>query len=260
MQVIILAGGAGTRIQEETIIKPKPMIEVAGSPLLFHIMNIYSNYGFTDFIIALGYKGDYIKNYFLNFAMYHSHDICINSLNNKDICYNYNTAIPDWNIRLIDTGLETKTAGRLKKISEKVELDTFMLTYGDGVSDININKLLNFHLDSKSLATVTAVRPPARFGNIVIDGDYVVSFDEKTKPSSGWINGGFFVFSKEVLDYLEEIDDGDMLETSLLPRLTEDRQLAVYKHKGFWQCVDTLRDKDILESLIKQNKGIPWLT
>ena len=231
MKVVILAGGLGTRISEESHAQPKPMIKIGGMPILLHIMKIYSYYKINEFIICLGYKGDVIKKFFSN----------------------YDSA--PWSVQLIDTGLDTMTGGRIKRIQEHID-DTFCVTYGDGLSDVNINNLISFHKEKKSLATLTAIHPPERFGVLNISGDYVSEFHEKHRGDSSWINGGFFVFEPEVFDYLQ---DGDMtiLERTPLETLAKEQKLTAFKHNGFWFPMDTLRDKRHLENLWNIKKA-PW--
>ena len=231
MKVVILAGGLGTRISEESHAQPKPMIKIGGMPILLHIMKIYSYYKINEFIICLGYKGDVIKKFFSNYDS------------------------TPWSVQLIDTGLDTMTGGRLKRIQEHID-DTFCVTYGDGLSDININNLISFHKEKKSLATLTAIHPPERFGVLSLSGDYVSEFHEKHRGESSWINGGFFVFEPEVFDYLQ---DGDMtiLERGPLETLSKEQKLTAFKHNGFWFPMDTLRDKRYLENL-RNAKKAPW--
>jgi len=231
MKAVILAGGLGTRISEESHAQPKPMIKIGGMPILLHIMKIYSYYKINEFIICLGYKGDVIKKFFSNYDS------------------------KPWNVQLIDTGLDTMTGGRLKRIQEHID-DTFCVTYGDGLSDININNLISFHKEKKSLATLTAIHPPERFGVLSLSGDYVSEFHEKHRGESSWINGGFFVFEPEVFDYLQ---DGDMtiLERGPLETLSKEQKLTAFKHNGFWFPMDTLRDKRHLENLWNIKKA-PW--
>ena len=231
MKVVILAGGLGTRISEESDLQPKPMIKIGGMPILLHIMKIYSYYKINEFIICLGYKGDVIKKFFSN----------------------YDSA--PWSVQLIDTGLDTMTGGRIKRIQEHID-DTFCVTYGDGLSDVNINNLISFHKEKKSLATLTAIHPPERFGVLKLSGDYVSEFHEKHTSESSWINGGFFVFEPEVFDYLQ---DGDMtiLERAPLETLSKEQKLTAFKHNGFWFPMDTLRDKRYLENLWNTKKA-PW--
>ncbi|MEW6007264.1 MAG: glucose-1-phosphate cytidylyltransferase [bacterium] len=252
MKVVILAGGFGTRLTEETIVKPKPMVEIGGKPILWHIMNIYSSQGFKEFIIALGYKGEYIKEYFLNYYNFQS-DLTI-SLKTGEVsaskkCYR------DWIIHLIDTGISSMTGGRLFNLKEHLKGERFMLTYGDGVANIDLKGLLKFHKSHRKIATITAVRPSARFGKIVFTGDRVKEFKEKPQTGEGWINGGFFVFEPFVFDYL--LSEESVLEAEPLENLAKDGQLMAYKHEGFWQCMDTLRDKQFLEKLWKEGNA-PW--
>jgi glucose-1-phosphate cytidylyltransferase len=254
MNVVLLCGGLGTRLSEETVIKPKPMVEVGGRPILWHIMQIYSKYQCTNFTLALGYKGEVIKDYFLNYRALAS-DLEIEMQTGKVSYSNINSE--DWIIRMIDTGQNTMTGGRLLRLKEQLaRKGTFMLTYGDGVCDVNISDLLAFHKKHGKLATVTAVRPPVRFGELIIDGDRVNQFQEKPQAGEGWINGGFFVFEPKVIDYIK--DDTIMLEREPLERLAAEGQLMAYKHAGFWQCMDTLRDKQHLEQLWQSKKAV-WL-
>ncbi|MHC4352340.1 MAG: glucose-1-phosphate cytidylyltransferase [Planctomycetota bacterium] len=245
MKVIILAGGQGTRLAEETATIPKPMVEIGGKPIIWHIMKIYGAYGFNDFLIACGYKGEIIKEYFNSYFIRNS-DYFVDLKNGKlDIV---NSGEIDWRIGLIDTGPETQTGGRILRLKKWVDDDTFMVTYGDGLSNLDINSLLAFHKAHGKLATVTAVRPSARFGGLVLDDDNgVVEFSEKSQTGEGWINGGFFVFEPGVFDYL--VDDKTILERDPLERLAIDNELKAYRHVGFWQPMDTLREKHILESL-----------
>lgn len=252
MKVVILAGGLGTRLSEETIIKPKPMVEVGGKPILWHIMNIYSFHGFNEFIVALGYKGEVIKEYFLNYYNLQS-DLTI-SLKTGEVIASKN-CYRDWGIHLVDTGLNSMTGGRVYRLRDKLSNETFMLTYGDGVSSIDIKKLLEFHKSHGKIATVTAVKPSARFGGMKFNGDRVIEFTEKPQTGEGWINGGFFVFEPKVFDYLH--GDDAILEGKPLENLAKDGQLMAYKHDGFWQCMDTLRDKQLLENLWANDKA-PW--
>jgi glucose-1-phosphate cytidylyltransferase len=252
MKVIILAGGFGTRLQEETGVKPKPMVEIGGYPMLWHIMNIYAAYGHREFILALGYKSEVIKNYFLNYH-YLSNDISVN-LKSGDVSMQ-NHKSPDWLVHLVDTGLQTQTGGRLKRLGDYVQDGTFMMTYGDGVADIDIQKLVDFHVEHGKLATVTAVRPPARFGGITLDDDRVASFKEKPQIGEGWINGGFFVLEPGVLDYIN--GDDILWEHEPMEKLVRDDQLVAYRHDRFWQGMDTLRDVRHLESYWSEGKA-PW--
>lgn len=252
MKVVILAGGLGSRLSEETIIKPKPMIEIGGKPLLWHIMNIYSVHGFNEFIIALGYKGDVIKEYFLNYYNLQS-DLTIllktGEVTASKKCYR------DWIVHLVDTGVNSMTGGRLYRLRDHLKKDTFMITYGDGVSNVDISKLVEFHKSHGRIATVTAVRPTARFGEIQFDGDKVIGFKEKPQAGEGWVNGGFFAFETGIFNYLNS--ENDVLEGFPMESLAMDGQLMAYKHEGFWQCMDTLRDKQFLEKLWGSGNA-PW--
>lgn len=252
MKIVILAGGFGTRLSEETIIKPKPMVEIGGRPILWHIMNIYWLYGFNEFVIALGYKGEIIKEYFLNYYNLQS-ELTI-SLKTGEVKASKN-CYRDWIVHLVDTGMNTMTGGRLHRLEDRLKGETFMLTYGDGVSNIDIQKLLEFHKSHGRIATVTAVRPAARFGGMTFNGDMVIEFKEKPQTGEGWINGGFFVFEPEVFQYLH--GDDTVLEGDPLENLAKDGQLMAYKHEGFWQCMDTLRDKRLLEELWESGEA-PW--
>jgi len=252
MKVAILAGGLGTRLQEETVVKPKPMIEIGEQPILWHIMKIYASYGFKEFVIALGYKGDAIKDYFLNYR-YHASSFTVELITGEIKVQSANSE--NWTVHLLDTGSEVQTGGRINRISRFIGNEPFMLTYGDGVADIDIKALLDFHRSHKKLATVTAVRPPARFGGVAFDGDKVVRFVEKPQIGEGWINGGFFVLEPKVMDYIE--GDDTSFEKEPLERLAEDGQLVAYRHNRFWQCMDTLRDKRYLEDLWQSGKA-PW--
>ena len=228
MKCVILAGGYGTRISEESHMKPKPMIEIGGKPILWHIMKIYSVHKINDFVICLGYKGDQIKEYFDRFDF------------------------TPWNIQLVDTGEDTMTGGRLKRIQDHID-DTFCATYGDGVSDVDINRLISFHKEKKSLATLTAIHPPERFGVLNLSGDYVTEFHEKHRGESSWINGGFFVFEPKIFDYLQ--DDSTVLEKTPLETLAKEQQLTSFKHNGFWYPMDTLRDKKPLRKIMGFGKS-----
>jgi glucose-1-phosphate cytidylyltransferase len=252
MKVVILAGGFGTRLAEETEIKPKPMIEVGGKPLIWHIMSHYGHYGFKEFFIALGDKGGIIKRFFLDYSSLNA-NITIDLRQRKVVAEG--GECEDWTVHLRNTGLETNTGGRIKRLEPWLKDETFMVTYGDGVSNVNLVDLLKFHRAHGRLATVTAVRPPARFGGLIFDGDLVSEFTEKPQIGEGWINGGFFVFEPAVFDYLD--GDPSSLEADALERLATDRQLAAYRHEDFWQCMDTLRDKRLLEGLWQQ-RNAPW--
>lgn len=255
MKVVIFAGGLGTRISEETEIKPKPMVEIGGKPILWHIMKIYSHYGFNDFIICLGYKGYAIKEYFMHYYM-HNSDMTIELGNNKvDVHY---TNAESFKVTLVDTGLETKTAGRLKRVQSYIGNEDFMLTYGDGVANIDVKKLVDFHKSHGKAATVTAIQPEARFGGMELsDKNEVVNFKEKPKGDGKWINAGFFVLKPEVFDYLDENSDDIMWEDAPLEKLSKHQQMLAYKHDGFWKCMDAMRDKIELEELWKVKKA-PW--
>ena len=252
MKVVILAGGFGTRLSEETELKPKPMVEVGGRPILWHIMKGYAHYGYKEFALALGYKGEVIKRYFLDYARLNS-SFTVN-LNSGDVMRRQ-PCRDDWTVHLIDTGLHTITGGRVKRMGPLVGHETFLMTYGDGVCNVNLNELVKFHRKHGKLATVTAVRPPARFGGLVFDGDQVVEFTEKPQVGEGWINGGFYVFEPPVLDYIA--GDETHLEREPLERLAADGQLMAYRHDDFWQCMDNIRDLRLLESLWSSGKA-PW--
>lgn len=252
MKVIILAGGFGTRLQEETTVKPKPMVEIGGRPILWHIMNIYATHGYREFIVALGYKGEVIKNYFLDYY-YLRNSLSIHLGNGRvDV---HDAGREDWVVHLIDTGLRTETGGRIKRLAPWIGNETFMMTYGDGVANINIRELVEFHRRHGKLATVTGVRPPSRFGGLSFNGDMVASFVEKPQIGEGWINGGFFVLEPGVLDYIE--GDDTIFERDPLERLAQDGQLVAYRHDDFWHCMDTLRDVRLLESLWQEGNA-PW--
>jgi glucose-1-phosphate cytidylyltransferase len=254
MKVVIFAGGLGTRISEETDVKPKPMVEIGGKPILWHIMKIYSYYGFNDFIVCLGYKGHIIKEYFINYFLYNS-DLKVDLSTNKMEIMDSNAE--SFKITLVDTGLNTKTAGRLKRIQKYIDNEDFMLTYGDGVADINLKDLVAFHKKQNKIATVTAVSLDARFGGMELDENgNVINFREKAKDDSKWINGGFFVLKPDVFNYLQEDMDDVMWEDKPLESITNDNQLAAYTHHGFWKCMDALRDKIELEELWKKNQAV----
>lgn len=252
MKVIILAGGLGTRLSEETAVRPKPMVEIGGKPMLWHIMNIYARHGFKDFLVACGYKGEVIKEYFHNFLV-HNSDLYVDLKSGEWKVSN--SSAPDWRVGLIDTGLNTLTGGRVLRLKDHVEGQTFMVTYGDGVGDIDLKALLDFHRKHGKLATVTAVSPVARFGSLQMDGSRVLRFAEKPKSGEGWINGGFFVFEPGALSYIA--DDQTTLEGEPLEKLATEGQLMAYQHRGFWHPMDTVRDKQYLESLWASGNA-PW--
>ena len=254
MKVVLLAGGYGTRIAEETEIKPKPMVEIGAKPILWHIMKIYSHYGFNDFVILLGYKGYYIKEYFANYFL-HQSDVTIDLQTNSMEVHN-NTSEP-WKVTLVDTGLDTMTGGRIKRAQKYIGDEPFLLTYGDGVSNIDIAASVEFHKSHGKTITMTAIQPEARFGNLDIDSDMNINkFMEKPKTEAGWINGGFFVCEPEVFEYIAE-EETCIFEQIPLQRLATDGKMAAYKHQGFWQPMDTLRDNQKLNKLWKENKA-PW--
>jgi len=243
MKTVILCGGLGTRLREETEFRPKPIIMLRHRPILWHIMKLYSSYGFKEFILCLGYKGEVIKNYFLEYDLINS-DLTIR-LGTKEItCHSVFYDEKDWLVTLAETGELTMTGGRIKKIMGYIDGDTFMMTYGDGLADINLSRLLRFHRETGKLATVTGVRPVGRFGELSLEGDLVTSFSEKPPVNDGWINGGFFVFQRPVFDYL---DEECVLEKEPLERLAQENQLAVYRHTGYWRCMDTFRDLEALK-------------
>ncbi len=252
MRVIILAGGFGTRLSEETSVSPKPMLEIGGKPMLWHIMSIYASHGFKDFLVACGYKGEVIKQYFHSFLV-HNSDLFINLKDGS--CNVANSTVPDWQIGVVDTGLNTLTGGRLRRLKNLIGDQTFMVTYGDGLADVDIKSLVAFHRGHGKLATISAVSPIARFGRLELNGDRVAQFAEKRQTGEGWINGGFFVFEPGVLDYID--DDQTSLEGKPLENLAAESQLMAYRHRGFWHPMDTMRDKQYLESLWASGKA-PW--
>lgn len=252
MKTILLAGGLGTRLAEETGVRPKPMVEIGGKPILWHIMNIYASYGYDDFLVACGYKGEMIKEYFANFFV-HNSDFVVDQRTGERTTIGNNKIT--WKTGVVDTGPDSMTGGRILRLREWVGDETFMVTYGDGLSDVNIEALVQFHRAHGKLATVTAVHPPSRFGAMAIEGDQVREFSEK--PQAGWINGGFFVFEPQVFDYLT--DDSTILEKAPLENLAREGQLMAYQHAGFWQPMDTLREKQILEKLWASDNP-PWKT
>lgn len=252
MRVAILAGGLGTRLQEETTVRPKPMVEIGGQPMLWHIMHIYAARGYREFLVALGYRGEVIKDYFLNYY-YARSDLTIHLSDGQVQAHDGERE--DWLVHLVDTGPSTMTGGRIKRLAPWIGGEPFMLTYGDGVGDVDIDALVAFHRQQGRLATVTAVRPPARFGGLSLRGNLVGRFEEKPQIGEGWINGGFFVLEPQVLDYIE--GDGTLWERGPLERLAAEGQLAAYRHEGFWQGMDTLRDVRLLESLWSEGRA-PW--
>jgi glucose-1-phosphate cytidylyltransferase len=245
MKVVLLAGGLGTRLREETEFRPKPMVDVGGRPILWHIMKSYAHYGFTDFVVCLGYKGDVIRDYFLNYENRHR-DVTV-TLGTRDVEVLSSHAEAGWRVTLAETGEKTLTGGRLRRVASYLGRQRFMVTYGDGVADIDVKRLLAFHEAHGKLGTITAVRPSSRFGEVVIERGVVRAFAEKPQVQAGWINGGFFVFQPEVLDLLT--GDQQSLEQSVLEKLTAMNQLAVYEHHGFWQCMDTYREMEFLNDL-----------
>ncbi len=252
MKVVILAGGLGTRLSEETELRPKPMVDIGERPILWHIMKSYASQGFKEFFVALGYKGEVIKRYFLD---YHgmSKSVTIDVATGRASFHE--SEVDDWKVHLMDTGLKTSTGGRVKRLQPWLEDGTFMLTYGDGVSDVDMNQLLAFHRKQGKIATLTAVRPPARFGALNFDGDMVTEFMEKPQIGEGWINGGFMCLEPRIFSYMK--DDDDSLEADVLTRLAKDRELVAYRHERFWQSMDTLRDVRLLESLWQSGRA-PW--
>lgn len=253
MKVVILAGGYGTRLSEETSIKPKPMVEIGGEPILWHIMNIYSHYGFNDFIICLGYKGEVIKDYFINYYNRHS-DIVVDL--KKNSVEALNSSNTQWNVLLVDTGLNTMTGGRLKRIEKYIDGDTFLMTYGDGLSNVNIDELISFHRNHKKLVTLTAVQPEGRFGALHIDKtEKVINFEEKPMGDGLWVNGGFFVVNREAIKLVKS--DDTMWEREPIRTLADSGELVAYKHGGFWKPMDTLSDKMALEKLWNSGNP-PW--
>ena len=254
MKVAILAGGVGSRLSEETQIKPKPMVEIGGKPILWHIMMHYAHYGYNEYVIALGYKGEVIKKYMVDYCDLNS-NLTVN-MKTGEVKHDGDFK-SDWIVNLVDTGITTLTGGRIKRLAPYLDNETFMLTWGDGVSNVDLDKLLAFHRSHGKLATLTAVRPPARFGHLELENDVVAEFSEKPQTEAGWINGAFFVLEPGIFDYIE--NDQSQWEREPLERLSKDRQLMAYRHKGFWQCMDTLRDKVLLEQLWQEGAA-PWNT
>jgi glucose-1-phosphate cytidylyltransferase len=254
VKTIILAGGFGTRLSEETLLRPKPMVEIGGRPILWHILKLYAAAGLKEFIVALGYKGDMIKDYFLNFYALNN-DISLDLSSGQTHIHNGSNQ-PNWKVHLVDTGMQTQTGGRLKRLRHWLDEDeTFMFTYGDGVADLDMNDLLRFHYAHGKLATVTAVRPPARFGRMRFVGDQVADFFEKPESGEGWINGGFFVLNRKAIDYIQ--GDDTAWERDPIERLAGEGQMMGYRHYGFWSCMDTLREKNYLEELWGSGQA-PW--
>ena len=252
MKVVLLAGGMGSRLSEETAVRPKPLVEIGGRPILWHIMQTYAASGYKEYVIALGYKGQQIKEYFLN---YYNLERDISIQLRTGAVTGTNGEREDWTVHLVDTGLHTQTGGRVKRLKDRLGDETFMLTYGDGVADIDIARLVDFHRAHGKLATITAVRPPARYGGLTFEGDQVTRFDEKPQLGEGWVSGGFFVLEPQVMDYIA--GDETLFEREPLERLAADGQLMAYKHTGFWQGMDTLRDVRLLEDLWQRGQA-PW--
>lgn len=255
MKVVILCGGKGTRLREETALKPKPMVEIGGIPILWHIMKIYAHHGFNEFILCLGYKADVIKEYFYNYEML-SNDFTI-ELGTKNIELHSNHSEGEWKITLADTGLNAMTGARVKKIEKFIDEDTFLLTYGDGVTDLDINKLFQYHKSHGKIGTVTGVHPPSQYGELTIHEDHVLSFSEKQKKQNNSINGGYFVFNRKIFRYLKD-DDVCIFEREPLEKLASDGELKVFQHKGFWQCMDTSRDYKYLNEMWGKGNA-PWM-
>jgi len=255
IKVVILCGGLGTRMKEETEYRPKPLVEIGNRPILWHIMKIYAHYGYMDFILCLGYKGEMIKDYFLDYEAMNN-DFTIRLGNRSSIQFHSNHRESDWNVTLVDTGEETQTGARVKRIEKYIDSDLFMVTYGDGVGSINIKELLEFHKSYAKIGTITGVRPSSRFGELKTKNNKVVKFHEKPQVSEGLINGGFFVFNRKFFKYLWDADNC-ALEKEPLERLTKDEQLMIYTHKGFWQCVDTYRELELLNELW-YSENPPW--
>lgn len=254
MKVLLLAGGMGTRLAEYTEARPKPMVEIGGRPILWYLMRHYAHFGLSEFVVALGYKGDFIKRYFLD---YHglSGSMTVSLKDGRMTPLDSRESVEDWKVHLLDSGLDTMTGGRVLRARALLEKETFMVTYGDGLSDVDLGKLLAFHKAHGKIATVTAVRPPARFGGLVFDGDRVAEFTEKPQIGEGWINGGFLVFEPRIFSYLK--NDATVLEKDALEALARDGELMAYRHEGFWQCMDTVRDLKVLEGL-HASRNPPW--
>ena len=255
MDVVILCGGKGTRLSEETVLKPKPMVEIGGMPILWHIMKIYSHYGFKKFILALGYKGDQIKQYFYNYRITKG-DFRLELNPQTELRYFNHSDEAEWDITFVDTGQDTLKGGRIKRIEKFIGSDLFHLTYGDGVGNIDLKKLVAFHKTHGCIGTVSAVHPPSRFGEMLLEGDVVREFEEKPQMGSGYINGGFFVFDRKMLEYLSD-DEGCDFEFGPLQEMAKAGELRAYQHDGFWQCMDNIRERDYLDRLIRTNNA-PW--
>ncbi|MBI5474564.1 MAG: glucose-1-phosphate cytidylyltransferase [Ignavibacteriae bacterium] len=254
MKVGILAGGLGSRLAEETEIKPKPMVEIGGKPILWHIMKHYAHYGHNSFVVALGYKGEYIKKYMIDYAALAAEHMTVN-MKKREVTRSGEGDTEDWTVELVDTGMPTQTGGRIKRLQPYLGKETFMLTWGDGVSTVDLDRLLAFHRAHGRIATLTAVRPPARYGHLMFDGDCVSEFAEKPQTAEGWINGAFFVLEPKVFDYID--GDPTQFEKEPMERLAREGQLMAYRHDGFWQCMDTLREKHLLNELWNSGKA-PW--
>jgi glucose-1-phosphate cytidylyltransferase len=252
MKVVILAGGVGSRLMEETTVRPKPMVEIGGRPILWHIMKYYASFGYREFVIGLGYRGDFIKRWFVDYASLTS-DLKVETGTGRVASTTAHS--DDWTVHLVDTGQETGTGGRIRRLRAILGDERFLLTWGDGLSDVDLNALVDFHAGHGRYCTVTAVRPPARFGHLVIEGEVITEFSEKPQVGEGWINGAFFVCEPGVIDYVD--GDDTMFERAPLTRLAKDEQLMAYKHYGFWQCMDTLRDRVLLEKLWSE-AAPPW--
>lgn len=255
MEVVILCGGKGTRLSEETVSKPKPMVEIDGKPILWHIMKYYSQFGYKKFVLALGYKADYIKSYFYN-QRFIGNDFKLRMNPDQEPTFFNFSEESDWEITFVDTGIETLKGGRIKRLEKFIDSSQFHLTYGDGLSNVDISKLVDFHKSHGAPATVTAVRPPSRFGEMLIEGDVVKSFDEKPQMHTGYINGGFFVLDKSIMNHLTEDEECDF-EFGALQQVAESDELRAFKHDGFWQCMDNIREKDYLNTLAITGKA-PW--
>ncbi len=256
MEVVILCGGKGTRLSEETVLKPKPMVEIGDKPILWHIMKSYSHYGYKKFVLALGYKANYIKNYFYNYRIA-SNDFTLNMDPQSQLQYHGASDEKDWEITFVDTGLETLKGGRIKRLEKYVTSDKFHLTYGDGVCDVDISKLVDFHNNHDRMGTVTAVHPPSRFGEMSLESNAVLDFHEKPQMNSGYINGGYFIFDRKLFDYLTEDENCD-LEFGPLQEIVQENQLNAYIHDDFWQCMDNVRERNYLSTLIEKRKA-PWM-